>query len=139
MSAKKKLYTFLLAASLCLVGAAFLLRNSGLPYRVNAALFGMATTLSCIGAPRLLALWSEAASPSEARRNRIESGDERNTALRNRSKALSGDLLQWSLPGLFWLSVGLDAPLWVTAAAGGLFMAKSVLEAVLLSRFQKEL
>jgi hypothetical protein len=43
------------------------------------------------------------------------------------------------LLGLFWLSVGLDAPLWVTAAAGGLFMAKSVLEAVLLSRFQKEL
>ena len=139
MSAKKKLYTFLLATSLCLVGAAFLLRNAGLPYWVNAALFGMATTLSCIGVPRLLALWSEEASPSEAWRNRIESGDERNTALRNRSKALSGDLLQWSLLGLFWLSVGLDAPLWVTAAAGGLFMAKSVLEAVLLSRFQKEL
>ena len=139
MSAKKKLYTFLLATSLCLVGAAFLLRNSGLPYRVNAALFGMATTLSCIGAPRLLALWSEAASPSEARRNRIESVDERNTALRNRSKALSGDLLQWSLLGLFWLSVGLDAPLWVTAAAGVLFAAKGVLEAVLLSRFQREM
>ena len=78
MSAKKKLYTFLLAASLCLVGAAFLLRNSGLPYRVNAALFGMATTLSCVGVPRLLALWSEEAS---------------------RSKVLSGDLLQWSCWG----------------------------------------
>ena len=139
MSAKKKLYTFLLAASLCLVGAAFLLRNAGLPYRVNAALFGMATTLSCIGVPRLLALWSEEASPSEAQRNRIESGDERNTALRNRSKALSGDLLQWSLLGCFWLSVGLDAPLGVTAAAGVLFAAKGVLEAVLLRRFQREM
>lgn len=109
MKEKKKLYMALLVLAFCLVGAAFLLRNAGLPYRVNAALFGMATTLSCIGAARLLALWSEETSPSEARRNRIENEDERNAALRNRSKALSGDVLQWSLIGLFWLSVGLDA------------------------------
>lgn len=139
MKRKKKLYIALLAASLCLVLTAFLLRNAGLPYRVYAALFGMATTLSCVGVPRLLALWSEETSPSEARRNRIESGDERNAAIRNRAKALSGDLLQWSLLGCFWLSVGLDAPLGVTAVAGVLFAAKGVLEAVLLSRFQREM
>lgn len=139
MKEKKKLYMALLVLAFCLVGAAFLLRNACLPYRVNAALFGMATTLSCIGAARLLALWSEETSPSEARRNRIENEDERNAALRNRSKALSGDVLQWSPIGLFWLSVGLDAPLWVTALTGVLFAAKSVLEAVLLCRFRKEM
>lgn len=124
MKEKKKLYMALLVLAFCLVGAAFLLRNAGLPYRVNAALMGMTTTLSCVGV---------------ARRNRIENEDERNAALRNRSKALSGDVLQWSLIGLFWLSVGLDAPLWVTALTGVLFAAKSVLEAVLLCRFRKEM
>ena len=117
-NAKKKLYVILLAVSLGFVAVAFLLRNAGLPYRVNAALSGMATTLSCVSLPRLLSLWSESTSPSEARRNRIEASDERNAALRNRAGALSGNLLQWSLLALLWLSVGLNAPLWVPVLFG---------------------
>ena len=139
MNAKKNLYAVLLMVSLGFVGAAFLLRNTGLPYRVNAALFGMATTLSCVSVPRLLALWSEDTSPSEARRNRIEASDERNAALRNRAGAVSGNLLQWSLLALLWLSVGLGAPLWVPVLSGCLFAAKAVLEALLLARFQREM
>ena len=112
----------MLAVSLGFVAAAFLLRNAGLPYRVNAALFGMATTLSCVSLPRLLSLWSESTS-----------------ALRNRAGALSGNLLQWSLLALLWLSVGLNAPLWVPVLFGCLFAAKALLEALLLCRFQKEM
>ncbi len=138
-NAKKKLYVILLAVSLGFVTVAFLLRNAGLPYRVNAALSGMATTLSCVSLPRLLSLWSESTSPSEARRNRIEASDERNAALRNRAGALSGNLLQWSLLALLWLSVGLNAPLWVPVLFGCLFAAKALLEALLLCRFQKEM
>lgn len=38
-----------------------------------------------------------------------------------------------------WLSIGLGAMLWVTLAAVGVFLAKSVLELCLMARYQREM
>ena len=38
-----------------------------------------------------------------------------------------------------WLAIGLGAPLWVTLAAVGAFLAKSVLELCLMARYQREM
>ena len=38
-----------------------------------------------------------------------------------------------------WVSLGLDAPLWVTLAAIVTFVAKSALEVCLVVRYQKEM
>ena len=37
------------------------------------------------------------------------------------------------------LSIGLGAPLWITLAAVGVFVGKSVLELCLMARYQKQM
>ena len=73
------------------------------------------------------------------RRNEIEANDERNVAIRRRAQAVSGEVLQWGVLAAAWLSVGLGAPLWITLAAIGVFVGKSVLELCLMARYQKQM
>lgn len=87
----------------------------------------------------LLNLRHEAKHPEMARQHDIEQKDERNVAIRNRAKAVSGEVLQWSVLAAAWLSIGLDAPLWVPLAATGVFVAKSVLELYLMIRYEREM
>ena len=81
----------------------------------------------------------EAKHPEMARQHDIEQRDERNVAIRNRAKAVSGEALQWAVLAAAWLSIGLDAPLWVPLAATGVFVAKSVLELYLMVRYEREM
>ena len=59
--------------------------------------------------------------------------------IRDRAQAVSGEVLQWGVMAAAWLSVGLGVPLWVTLAAVGVFVAKSVLELYLMLRYQREM
>ena len=77
--------------------------------------------------------------PAAMRRAEIEAKDERNVAIRRRAQAVSGEVLQWAVMGAAFLSIGLDAPLWVTLAAVGVFLAKCVLELWLMVRYQREM
>ncbi len=73
------------------------------------------------------------------RQAEIEANDERNVAIRSRAQAVSGEVLQWGVMVAAWLFIGLGAPLWVTLAAVGVFLAKSVLELCLMARYQREM
>ena len=69
----------------------------------------------------------------------IEANDERNVAIRRRAQAVSGEVLQWTVLAAAWVSIAFGAPLWVTLAALGVFLAKSVLEVALMVRYQKQM
>ena len=60
-------------------------------------------------------------------------------AIRRRAQAAADEALQWAVMAAAWISVGLGAPLWVTLAAVGVFVAKSVLELALMVRYQREM
>ena len=62
-----------------------------------------------------------------------------NEAIRRRAKAVSGEVLQWTVLGAAWLSIALGAPLWVTLTAVGVFAGKSVLEWCLMVRYQGQM
>ena len=70
----------------------------------------------------------EEKDPQQMKQAEIEANDERNVAIRRRAQAVSGEVLQWAIMAVAWFSIGLGAPLWVTLAAAGIFVAKSVLE-----------
>lgn len=69
----------------------------------------------------------------------VEANDERNVAIRRRAQAVSGEVLQWAVMAAAWVSIGLGAPLWVTLAAVGVFLAKSILEIALMVRYQRQM
>ena len=135
---KKRLFQALLAAGIVLLALAVLLDG-----RVSDALGGMlcgvGSGLLAMSGSTLLNLRHEAKHPEMARRHDIEQRDERNVAIRNRAKAVSGEALQWAVLAAAWLSIGLDAPLWVPLAATAVFVAKSVLELYLMIRYEREM
>ena len=138
MKGKKKRFTGLLVLALCLIGVMFAARNA-IPKRTLLAVMGLAGTLTAVSIPQLLNLHEEDENPRVRKRNRIVQEDERNAAIRNRAKAISGDVLQWGLVGVVWLAVGLGAPWWVVWSAAAAFGGKFLLETCLAAHYQKEM
>ena len=121
---KKRLFQGLLAMGIVLLVLSLLL-DGRVPDSLGGMLCGIGSGLLAMAGSTLLNLRHEAKHPEMARQHDIEQKDERNVAIRNRAKA--------------WLSIGLDAPLWVPLAATGVFVAKSVLELYLMIRYEREM
>lgn len=142
MSKKKTLYRTLLILGLALLAAAltlmFLLRDR-LPDAAGGAMIGVSSGLAAMGVSNLLLLRQAERDPRLARQTEIEEKDERNTAIRRRAKAVSGEVLQWAVMAAAWLTIALGAPLWVTLTAVGAFAGKSVLEWCLIARYQQQM
>ena len=135
---RKRLFQFLLAAGIVLLGLAVAL-DGRVSDAMGGMLCGMGSGLLALAGSTLLNLRHEAKHPEMARQHDIEQRDERNVAIRNRDKAVSGEALQWAVMAAAWLSIGLDAPLWVPLAATGMFVTKSILELYLMVRYEREM
>ena len=135
---RKRLFQGLLAAGVILLALAVLL-DGRVSDAMGGMLCGMGSGLLALAGSTLLNLRHQDKHPEEARRSEIERADERNVAIRNRAKAVSGEVLQWAVLAAAWLSIGLDAPLWVPLAATAVFVAKSVLELWLMVRYEREM
>lgn len=135
MNRKRNLYIVLSVIGVCL----FFLALLPFPDNVGGMLCGSGTSLAAFGLSNLLMLRQEKKHPEQWRRNEIEANDERNVTIRNRAKAVSGEVLQWAVMAFAWFSIGWGAPLWITLAAVGVFLAKSFFELYLMARYQKEM
>lgn len=138
MKGKKTLYIAFIVIGLCFAAAALILWDA-ISSSLGGALMGSGSGMAAIGLTRLLMLRLDTKDPAQARRKEIEVNDERNVAIRRRAKALSGDVLQWAVIAAAWVSLGFDAPLWVTVVAIVTFVSKSVLEVYLVARYQREM
>ena len=139
MKGKKTLYIAFMVVGLCLTAVSLILWRLDFPGSVGGMLMGSGSGIVAIGLTQLLMLRLDTKDPAQARRKEIEVNDERNVAIRRRAKALSGDVLQWAVIVAAWVSLGFDAPLWVTLAAIVTFVSKSVLEVYLVVRYQREM
>lgn len=142
MNKKRTLYWTLLILGLGLLALSLVLTallENRLPDTAGGAMIGVSSGLAAMGLSNLLMLRQTEKDPSLARQAEIEAKDERNTAIRRRAKAVSGEALQWTVPGAAWLSIALGAPLWVTLAAVGVFVGKSILEWCLMARYQRQM
>lgn len=126
-----------------LCGIALMALSLALEGRISDSIGGMcmgigAGALGYCGS-NLMTLRRERKDPVAMRQAQIEANDERNVAIRRRAQAVSGEVLQWAVMAAAWLSIGLGAPLWVTLAAVGVFLAKCVLELWLMVRYQRKM
>ena len=128
----------LLALSLVLLAAALLLRGR-LPGSWSGVLIGLGAGIFGASLSGLLMRRWESRNPEFAKQNEIDSRDERTTAIRSLAKARAGDVTQWCVMGIAWLSIPAGAPLWLTLAAVGVFLLYSVLSLVFMIRLEKEM
>lgn len=135
---REVLYGGLLACGVALMVLSLVLEG-----HVSDSIGGMFMGAGCglmgFGGSQVLMRHREKRDPAVMRQAEIEAKDEHNVAIRRRAQAVSGEVLQWAVMAAAWLAIGLGAPLWVTLAAVGVFLAKSVLELCLMARYQREM
>lgn len=139
MRRKKTLYLILMAAGAVFLLGAFAAWRLSAPEKFGGMLTGLGSGLLAMG----FSSWSIARraerDPVQMRRDEIAANDERTVAIRRRAQAVSGGVLHWGIMAAAWLSIGFGAPLWITLAAVGIFVGKSVLELCLMVRYQREM
>ena len=133
-----RFYWAAMALGLVLPAAALLLRDR-LPGSWSGVLIGVGAGIIGAALSGLLTLRWERRDPALARQNEIAARDERTAAIRSRAKARAGDILQWCVMGLAWLSILADAPLWLTLAAVGAFLLYSILSLAFMIRLEREM
>lgn len=139
MRQKKTLYMVLMAVGAILLLGAFTAWKLSAPDKIGGMLTGLGSGLLAMGFANWKILRWEEKDPVQMRRDEIAASDERTVAIRRRAQAVSGEVLQWGVMVAAWLSIGLGAPLWITLAAVGIFLAKSILELCLMVRYQREM
>ncbi|MGL5634457.1 MAG: DUF2178 domain-containing protein [Sarcina sp.] len=68
----------------------------------------------------------------------IEYKDERNTYIRQRAKAKTADIMQWSIMGVAFLTILLDMKFSITLILVGLFIIVNIIELLYMSKYNKE-
>lgn len=110
-----------------------------IPDATDGILMGIGAGITGLGVSRWCFCRWALKKPARWRQYEIESGDERNIAIRHRAKAAAGDVLQWLVPAAAWAAIFLGAPLRIILAAVGIFLLKTILEIWLMSRYQKRM
>lgn len=138
MRRKTKIYLIYAIAGMIVMVVSLLLEDSipkvcqGVLTGLGGGAFGMGAALFTFGR------WEES-QPEIMKQNEIEAKDERNLTIRYRAQALSGMILQWIVLIAAWVCILVDGPIWVTLTAVGIFIAKNVLELVLIGYYQQKM
>lgn len=105
---------------------------------VSGILLGVGAGLTGMSIANLITTHKLEKDPVLRRKNDIEYNDERNIIIRNRAKAKSADMIQWFIMGIAYLSIFMDAPLWVTLIIVGVFVLYYLFYAYFLVKYQNE-
>lgn len=137
---KKKPFLYLMITMLGVISVAFgIILYNKIPDNVDGVLTGLGVGLASAD----ISMWRfshmEKKDPEKWKQHEIESQDERNVIIRLKAQAKAGEILQWAVMAAAWVAIFLDAPLWVILTAIVIFFFKTVLELILMSRYQKEM
>lgn len=136
----KSFYIILVVVGACLFAGVLLVNFLfGAPKLVSGIGVGIGCALLGIGLPELLMKHFETSQPEMMRLNQIEQKDERNTMIRDKSKAKAADIIQWVVLGIGYIAIIVEAPQWVLFAAVGVYVLKNILEMIFNIKYQKEL
>lgn len=134
-----KFYLVIAIIGILLAIAAKLLLNGvwtntqiGAAIGVGAGLFGFGISKFMVGR------WEDK-NPEIFKQKTIEEKDERNQMIKNKSQAISGEVIHWALMLGAWISIFFDAPLWITLAFVGVFLLKTALDIVFTAYYQKRM
>ncbi len=106
--------------------------QTGAAIGVGAGLFGFGISKFMVGR------WEDK-NPEIFKQKTIEEKDERNQMIKNKSQAISGEVIHWALMLGAWISIFFDAPLWITLAFVGVFLLKTALDIVFTAYYQKRM
>ena len=81
----------------------------------------------------------EKKNPDIVKENEIELKDERNILIRQRAKAKSADIIQWLIMVIAYLTILVNAPLWITLLTVGIFVLYNIIQIYYINKFNNEM
>ena len=135
MQKKSTFYITALSISIIMIiGSLFVELNSlsGLLLGTGAGVIGASIT-------RLYFIRLEKKNPDVMKQNEIELKDERNILIRQKAKAKSADIIQWLIMLIAYLTILVNAPLWITLLTVGIFVLYNIIQIYYINKFNKEM
>ncbi|WMI80786.1 hypothetical protein [Anaerotignum sp. MB30-C6] len=133
---KKSLNIILLIVSATLIGICFVyLEGDGL----KPWCFGIGAGFLGFSVSNLVMLYWSKKYPKEMKQAEIDYKDERSEIIRNKAKARSSDIIQWTIMAVAWITILADFALWITVLLVGVFLLKTILELILMNKYNNEM
>lgn len=125
---------FLIVSITMMIGSSFVESTyiSGLLLATGAGMLG-----GCLA--KLYFINFEKKNPEVIKENEIEFKDERNVLILQRAKAKSADITQWLIMGIAYLTMIVNAPLWITLVIVAIFLLYTIIQMYYINKFNKEM
>lgn len=141
LNKKMTLITGLCGVALFLIGLVLILFVDG--NDIMSRLSGLVMALGCGIIGGSVGRWYRIKKiekiPNKSKQLEIEYKDERNTLIRYRAKAISGDITNWLVILVAYICIVMDYPLWLVFLILGIFLLKYILEIIFINKYNKEL
>jgi hypothetical protein len=138
MKRKSPFYVAMLIIGICCIAASLFFRAAEVK-TIAGILIGIGGSLFGISLCGLYTNRIERKNPEVEKQTEIEFKDERNTMIRNRAKAEAGDITQWLVMVIAYITIFISAPLWVTSAVVAVFLLYNAIGIYLMNKYQKEM
>ena len=138
MLKSKKFYIIMTIAGICFIGLSMVM-NDLIPQSFSGILIGIGAGLFGMGIANYIMKVHEDKHPQIMKQNEIAFKDERNTIIRYRAKAKAADITQWLIMAIAYLTIAINAPLWVTLATVAVFLIYNILGLYFMAKFEHEM
>ncbi len=138
MNKKITLYLVLLFLGICLVIASFFFHGEEVK-AIGGILIGTGSGFIGLSLSFIIGKHIEHKNPELEKQARIENNDERNILIRYRAKAKAGDITQWFIMVICYITILISAPVWVSLSVVGVFLLYNILSMYLMTKYQKKM
>jgi dolichol kinase len=138
MKRRKSYYAVMLIIGVCCVLASLFFHDNEVK-AISGILIGVGAGFVGLSISNLLMKHIESKNPELEKQIQIDYNDERNTMIRDRAKAKAGDITQWLIMGIAYITILISAPLWVTLTVVLVFLAYNLICLYLMNKYQKEM
>ncbi len=106
---------------------------------ISAVFLGVGGGMFVLGIMGLVTNHIERSNPVMKKKKEIEDKDERNTMIRHCAKARAGDITQWLIMAIAYVTILISAPMWVTLFVVCVFVFYNVAGILLINKYQNEM
>jgi len=71
--------------------------------------------------------------------NEMEDKDRRNQFIRNKARAISGEILHWLLMAGAWICIFFNVSTWIILLLVGVFLLKTITDLILMAYYQHKI